>query len=202
MSNDLPYLVNPRGKLVIVSGPSGAGKSSVCKAMLDAFPRLVWSVSATTRPKRPEEIDGRNYHFMAEEEFLRKLEAGEFIEHARVHGHYYGTLARPVDEAIEAGCSCLLDIDVQGAAKIKDQNKYDLVLIFIDPPNWETLRQRLMERGSDSTATIERRMQNAIRETEMAGFYHYRVVNEDLGKTIETVREILQAETGWASEIL
>lgn len=194
MSNNLHYLCQRKGKVVIISGPSGVGKTTICTAMLRTFPRLRWSVSATTRPHRPGEVEGKDYHFLSPENFLQKIKAGEFLEYAEVHGDYYGTLVKPIDEAIEAEYSCLLDIDVQGASKIKEQNKYDLVLIFIAPPSLQELGKRLLARGSNTPATIERRIYNATMEMEKAIFYHYRVVNERLAQTIKTVHEILSAE--------
>lgn len=181
-----------RGRLFIVSGPSGVGKTTICKELCNHFPTLKWSVSVTTRNKRKGEREGVDYWYMPEKEFLQKVERDEFIEYAQVHGHYYGTLRGPLEEALLGGCHYLLEIDVQGAAKIKARNLYDPVLIFIMPPDLESLHQRLCKRNSETAEVIEGRLKNAAGELQEARFYDHYVVNHDLENTIVEVRKIVE----------
>ncbi|MCX7591338.1 MAG: guanylate kinase, partial [Kiritimatiellae bacterium] len=145
-----------RPLLIVISAPSGGGKTTLCNRLRADYPELVYSVSCTTRPRRGDEKDGREYHFLTEEEFERKVRAGEFLEHAVVHGYHYGTPVGPIREALAAGHSVLLDIDVQGAEQLrqkvlkvspKDPLHGRLVDIFVEPPSLEELRRRLERRG-------------------------------------------------------
>ena len=177
------------GKMVLISGPSGAGKSTVCRALLED-PRLVFSVSATTRPMREGEVDGRDYFFLTPEEFAERRGRGEFLEHAEVHGHMYGTLSAQMDTALESGHIFLLEIDVQGANQIRAQRIPGLS-IFIVPPDGEELRRRLVGRGTDLPEVVERRLAKAEDEDRERVKYDHVVINDDLERTLEEVRGLI-----------
>jgi guanylate kinase len=188
-----------RPLLLVVSAPSGAGKSTLCERLRAEFPALRYSVSCTTRPPRGREADGRAYHFLSEEEFERRARAGEFLEHARVHGHRYGTLRRAVADALRAGDDVLMDIDVQGAAQVRDMARRSapgdplregFVDIFIEPPDLDTLRARLVARGEDAPDEIARRMEQARRELERRGEYRHRIVNDRLDEAQSRLRAV------------
>jgi guanylate kinase len=178
-----------RGKLLVVSGPSGSGKSTI-NARLRRHPRVEFSISATTRQPRKGETDGVDYHFLTVEEFERRRDAGEFLEHAEVHGNYYGTLRAPVDAALEAGQVFLLEIDVQGAGQLVDAGVEGLYL-FIDVPSLEELRRRLESRGTDSKEVIERRLAGAERERKARGRYDHVIVNDDLERAYAEVLALI-----------
>ncbi len=182
----------PKGKMVVISGPSGAGKSTVCRRILED-PRVQFSVSATTRPIRAGEVDGRDYHFLDKETFRKKAAAGEFIEYASVHGNMYGTLRAPMEEALETGQHVLLEIDVQGALQIKDQEIPGL-FIFIAPPSFEELRRRLVGRGTESAEVVERRLAKAEDEYRERVKYDHVVVNDDLERCVAEVRRLIGLE--------
>ncbi|MCB9914688.1 MAG: guanylate kinase [Planctomycetes bacterium] len=177
------------GKMVVISGPSGAGKSTVCKRILED-PRVQFSVSATTRAKRPGEVDGRDYYFLDKETFRKKVAAGEFLESASVHGNMYGTLRKPVEDAMAAGKHVLLEIDVQGALQLKDQDVPGLH-IFIAPPSFEELRRRLVGRATDAPEVIERRLAKAEDEYRERVKYDHVVVNDDLERCVAEVRRLI-----------
>jgi guanylate kinase len=182
-----------QGRLFVVSGPSGAGKSTLCQGAArrtDAY----LSVSATTRPCGPHETEGRDYYFLSEAEFQARLAAGEFLEHARVFDHYYGTPAEPVRQMLGAGRNVILEIDVQGAAQVFARMP-EAVGVLVLPPCMETLRQRLLDRRRDSAPTIEKRLAQAQREIDEAratGRYRYAVVNEDLPRAIDELATIVK----------
>lgn len=178
-----------RGKLAVISGPSGAGKSTIVRALL-GDPRVEFSVSATTRPKRPGEVDGRDYHFLTPEEFQQKVRAGEFIEFANVHGNLYGTLRGPMERALAEGRIYLIEIDVQGAAQLQALG-IPGVYIFIAPPSFEALRRRLRGRGTDPPEVIERRLAKAEDEWRERVRYDHVVVNDDVDRAVAEVRGIL-----------
>jgi guanylate kinase len=176
-----------RGKMVVISGPSGSGKSTICKELL-ADPRIVFSVSATTRAKRPGEVDGRDYHFIAPDEFRRRIEKGEFIEHAEVFGNLYGTLRAPLEKALSEGKVYLLEIDVQGALQLKAM-KEPGIYVFISPPDFEELRRRLQKRGTEQPEVLERRLHKAEDEYRERVKYDHVVVNDDLARAVREVRK-------------
>lgn len=180
------------GKMVVISGPSGAGKSTVCRRILEDE-RVQFSVSATTRAMREGEVDGRDYYFLSPEDFRAKVEAGEFIEYASVHGNMYGTLRAPMQAALEAGRHVLLEIDVQGALQLKDQGIPGLY-IFIAPPSFEELRRRLVGRATDAPEVIERRLAKAEDEYRERVKYDHVVVNDDLERCLAEVRELIGLE--------
>ena len=178
-----------RGRMVVISGPSGSGKSTICKRLLED-PRVVFSVSATTRRMRPGEVDGRDYHFLAVEEFRKRLARGEFIEHAEVYGNLYGTLRQPLEDAIAAGQLYLLEIDVQGALQLKalgEPGQY----IFIAPPDFEELRRRLEKRNTETPEALERRLHKAEDEYRERMKYDHVVVNDDLERAVGEVRSLM-----------
>ncbi len=192
---------NKPGLLVVISAPSGGGKTTVIREILKSCDDLFqYSVSATTRKPRGHEKDGVDYYFISEEEFQRRVEAGDFIEWAKVHGHYYGTPRQPIDEAIARGKIIFLDIDVQGGLEIKKQYGDDALLIFIMPPSIEELEKRLRGRKTDSEAEIAKRLAAVPVEIEKSRFYDAVVVNNDLQETVKKVREIVyktyQAKAG------
>lgn len=182
-----------RGFLVVISGPSGVGKTSFCAHLLETRNDTVRSISATTRALRPGEEHGRDYFFFDRAEFDARAKAGEFLEHAEVHGHCYGTPARFVEEAIEQGKIVLLNIDVQGGLAIKAGHP-DGVYIFVYPPSLESLRARLTGRNQDDDAEIARRLANAPGEMRCWREYDYVVVNEDLEAALSQVSAIVEAE--------
>jgi len=177
-----------RGRLVVLSGPAGAGKTTVAERLCrEAGIRR--SVSATTRPPRQGEVDGRDYFFVSEDEFRRRLARDEFLEHARVHGHLYGTPRQPVEEALRAGESRLLVIDVQGALQVKAHCP-DALLVFLDAPD-AALGERLAGRATEDTAEQGKRRAGAPAERHFKEHYDHCVVNDDLERTVAELRAIL-----------
>jgi guanylate kinase len=168
-----------RGELFVISAPSGAGKTTLCNELFKRIPDLAFSVSHTTRPPRPGEVDGRDYHFVSEEEFEGLVNQGAFLEWARVHGNFYGTSREYVLAQLSRGVDIVLDIDVQGARQVKEKFPGS-VSIFILPPSWDVLEQRLLERGSESVERLRLRLRNAHRELEEVTGYDYTVINDRL----------------------
>jgi guanylate kinase len=192
-----PFLSVPivrRGLLFILSSPSGAGKTTIARALLERDSRLSVSVSVTTRPMRPGEVDGKDYHFISKEEFDRMVENNELLEHARVFGNYYGTPLRPVEEALANSQDILFDIDWQGTQQLKQKLVNDLVTVFILPPSKEELERRLRARQQDDESVIQDRMKKASDEISHYSEYDYIVVNTDLEHSIRHAQAILDAE--------
>jgi guanylate kinase len=179
-----------RGKLVVISAPSGAGKTTIARAILDAHPTLRFSVSATTRPVRDGEIDGRDYFFLTREEFLRRIGAGEFVEWEEIYGNLYGTLHREVDRALDEGRHILFDIDVKGGISVRKAYPESL-LIFIRPPSLQTLNERLRNRKTESDAAVSQRMARAPLELELGAQFDHQVVNDDLPRAVAEVNTIV-----------
>ncbi|MFH1980531.1 MAG: guanylate kinase [Pseudomonadota bacterium] len=177
------------GRLFVVSAPSGAGKTTLCNAIRSRFPMLQYSVSATTRAPRPGERDGVDYHFISKAAFEAGIRSGEWAEWAAVHGNYYGTAARVIDEAIRGGRHILLDIDVQGAAQIVARFP-DCVTIFIMPPSSAVLKQRLLDRGTDDPAEIARRLAAAENEMAQRDRYRHVVVNAALDSAVTELSQL------------
>lgn len=190
---------------IVISAPSGCGKSTLIDMILQEYPDIVYSISCTTREIRGEEEDGLDYHFLGKERFEQLIAENAFIEYAAVHGNYYGTLKAPIAEVLAEGNSMILDIDVQGAAKVRDYvrslpnsdpMKIGYVDIFIDPPSIDELRSRLEGRGTDSPATIEKRLANAEGEIQRAGEYMFRVTNDDLAIAYRRLCDLIDAMSG------
>ena len=180
-----------KGRLFVISGPSGTGKGTICKELIkDDKIRL--SVSMTTRNPREGEVHGVSYYFATKEEFLQKIEAGGFLEHAEVFGNYYGTPKMEVLELLNEGIDVLLEIDVQGALQIKDVYP-EAVLVFILPPSMTELRSRLSGRGTETPAVVERRLGEAANEISFVDRYDYAVINDDLDEAIENVKNVIRA---------
>lgn len=190
-----------KGILYIISAPSGAGKSTLCRELLDIFPELRHSVSFTTRSPRSGELEGRDYHFVSREEFLRMVAASEFAEWAEVHGNLYGTSLNTLRRSREEGIDLILDIDCQGAALLKEKQVAG-VNIFILPPSFRELRLRLEGRGSDPPDVIERRLINAEDEIRQAGWYDYIIVNDVFSRAVEDLKSIVIAERHRAGFVL
>jgi guanylate kinase len=185
--------------VVVISGPSGAGKSSFVKALLRGNGGdLVYSVSATTRAKRAHEAEARDYFFLSRDEFQRRVEAGDFVEHAQVHGEMYGTLRSQIEQVLDSGRNVLLDVDVQGGQAVRRVYP-DAVLIFVLPPSIEDLEERLRARGTDREDRIKVRLENAQREIALMREYDYAVVNDDLETATRKVLAIVEAERCRAS---
>lgn len=181
------------GNLFIVSAPSGAGKTSLVKALLQAGIDLTLSISYTSRPARPEEMDGRDYHFVSREIFEQKLEQGEFLESAELYGNLYGTSQKWINETIESGHDILLEIDSQGAQQVR-RNFPQAVGIFVLPPSLAVLETRLRQRGQDSAEAIARRLAAAREEIGHVGEYDYVIINEKLDNALQDLSCVIQAE--------
>ncbi len=179
-----------RGKLIVISAPSGAGKTAIAWQIMKRNPSLVFSVSATTRAKRAGEVDGRDYYFLTREEFERRVRAGEFVEWEEVFGNCYGTLKADVEKSLQAGHHVVFDIDVNGGLSIKRQYP-DALLIFIQPPSIGVLRERLVKRGSENDATLQRRLDRVPMEMEKGKAFDYQVVNDDLQRAVDEVQKIV-----------
>jgi guanylate kinase len=179
---------------VILSAPSGGGKTTVARLLRERRPDVGFSISATTRPPRSYERDGRDYWFVSPEEFRRMAEAGELVEWAEVHGNLYGTPRRNLEAAVERGEYLLLDIDIQGARQIREQVP-EAVQVFILPPSGEALVERLLHRGSEDDVVRRRRLRNAREEISAAAEFDYVVVNDRLEATVAAVEGILEAES-------
>ncbi len=181
------------GNLFCVAAPSGAGKSSLVKALLEIDSRLVVSVSHTTRPPRGQEMDGREYHFVDEANFLAMIERGEFFEHAHVHGNRYGTSRKAIQERLARGEDVVLEIDWQGALQIKQIFQH-AVLIFILPPSWDELAQRLNRRGEDQPEVIATRLANARHEVAQARHFDFVIINSLFEKAVFDLKAVVHAQ--------
>ncbi|HMO51099.1 MAG TPA: guanylate kinase [Kiritimatiellia bacterium] len=193
----------PRPLLIVISAPSGTGKTTLCDRLISEFRTMKYSVSCTTRSPRDGEIDGVDYHFISEDAFEGKVKAGDFLEHAEVHGRHYGTLRDAVMANLRKGIDVLMDIDVQGAAQIRDVMmrasaddplRRAYVDVFIAPPSLDVLHARLKGRGKDSDEVIERRMQQVEKELACWRDYQYFIINDRLDATYDTLRSIIIAE--------
>jgi guanylate kinase len=179
--------------MLVLSSPSGAGKTTLARRLLDGDPNLEMSVSATTRPARPNEVAGRDYHFISDAEFGHRTMADQFLEHASVFGHRYGTPKAPVMEALAKGHDVLFDIDWQGTQQLKQQRD-DVVSVFVLPPSRDELERRLRERAQDADTVVARRMAKANDEISHWAEYDYVVVNHDIDTALAQIKTILAAE--------
>jgi guanylate kinase len=180
------------GKVFVITGPSGVGKGTLIEQLLDRVPELELSTSATTREPRAGEVDGRDYHFLTPEEFRRRLEAGDFLEHASYSGNYYGTLRSEVERRLAGGGSVVLEIEVQGARQVRDALGEDAVLIFVAPPDEKVLRERLEGRATDSQEAIEQRLRTAEVELAARSEFPLEVVNDDLRRSAAELEELVR----------
>lgn len=186
--------IQRRGFLLVLSSPSGAGKTTISRIVVQRDENLQLSISATTRPPRPGEIEGQHYYFVTREKFDAMVAKGELLEHATVFGNCYGTPRAPVMQALDAGVDIISDVDWQGTQQLKERARDDLISIFVLPPSREALRERLQSRAQDSAEVIESRM--ALSSEEMSHWpeYDYVIVNEDLDDSVKQVQAILDAE--------
>jgi len=186
------------GILFVISAPSGAGKTTLVEALRQT-PNLFYSVSCTTRLPRSGEIDGEDYQFLSDADFRVKLEADDFLEHAQVHGDYYGTLREPVLTNLNKGVDVLMDIDTQGAATIRNCDdptiRQALTDVFIMPPDLDELRRRLTKRGTETAQQIDSRLATAVREMELWRDYRYTIVSGSVEEDLEKIRHIMAAES-------
>ncbi|ERI92850.1 guanylate kinase [Clostridiales bacterium oral taxon 876 str. F0540] len=184
--------MNQKGLLLVISGPSGAGKGTICKALLEKNDFWI-SVSSTTRSPRDGEVHGNNYYFITKEEFKDKIDKGDFLEYAEVYGNYYGTPKSNVIEMLESGKDVILEIDIQGALKVKEAFP-EGIFIFILPPSMEELKQRIIRRGSETPESLMTRFKSAYKEINYVSKYSYAVVNDTVSDAVEKIESIVIAE--------
>ena len=181
---------------VTIAGPSGGGKSTLCKMLLNRYHNVVHSVSNTTRPRREGEREGVHYFFLSREDFQKRIDAGQMVEWAEVHGNYYGTSREFLEGAVARGKIVVLDIDVQGVKSFKRLYPDETLSIFLLPPSMDVLETRLRSRGTDSDAVIEKRLRNAREEISHSSRFDYAIVNNDLDDAFIELCEILEKELG------
>lgn len=182
-----------KGILIVVSGFSGAGKGTLMKALLNKYDNYALSISATTRNPREGEVDGREYFFKTVEEFEKMIAKDELIEYAKYVNNYYGTPRAYVEEQLESGKDVILEIEIQGALKVKEKFP-ETLLLFVTPPNAVILRERLVGRGTETMEVIESRMQRAAQEAEGMENYDYLIINDDLDRCVQEMHQIIEAE--------
>jgi len=186
--------IKRRGILLVLSSPSGAGKTTISRALVAGDRNLRMSVSVTTRPRRPREIDGRHYHFVTHDQFDLMVGRGDLLEHATVFGNSYGTPRKPVMEALENGKDIISDVDWQGTQQLTAQVREDLVSVFVLPPSMAALKRRLQSRAQDPREVVQARMAKSSDEMSHWAEYDYVIVNQDLAASIRQVRAVLTAE--------
>lgn len=184
--------MNQKGLLLVISGPSGAGKGTICKALLEKS-EFWLSVSSTTRNPRAGEVHGENYYFISKEDFKNRIDKGDFLEYAEVYGNYYGTPRSSVIEMLESGKNVILEIDIQGASKVKEAFP-EGIFIFILPPSMEELKQRIIKRGSETPESLMTRFKSAYKEINYVSKYSYAVVNDTVNSAVEKIESIVIAE--------
>jgi guanylate kinase len=190
----VPITLRRRGVMLIVSSPSGAGKTTISRLLLEREKALAMSISVTTRPRRPSEVSGRDYHFIDRSEYDRMVARNEFLEHAEVFGNGYGTPRAPVEKALAEGRDILFDVDWQGTRQMAQSARADMVSVFILPPSYGELERRLRTRAQDSDEAIARRMAKAADEMSHWQEYDYIVINHDVEVSVNAVQSILTAE--------
>jgi guanylate kinase len=183
-----------RGLMFVLSSPSGAGKTTLTRLLVQKEENIDLSISVTTRPRRPSEVDGVHYHFLTREEFEKMRDAGELLEWAEVHGNYYGTPAKPVEKALAKGKDVLFDIDYQGTRQLYKKAASDVVSIFVLPPSITEMKKRIRRRASEDDAAIRKRLETAKQELKRWGEYDYVVINDDLDAAFADIHAILSAE--------
>lgn len=182
-----------RGALIVISAPSGAGKTTLCHMLIKELPYAEFSISVTSREPREGEVDGRDYIFVNEEDFKKRVKEERMLEWAKVHGNYYGTSKNFVETRLNKGLYVILDIDVQGGLQVKE--KYpEAILIFVLPPSIEELEERLKNRKQDSSGEIKKRLKNAYEEMEYLSRYDYLVVNDDIAEALHDIKAIIRAD--------
>ncbi|SHE92624.1 guanylate kinase [Fodinibius roseus] len=181
-----------RGKIIVLVAPSGAGKTTLARRLLNEYPEIKFSTSATTRPPRKGEIEGEDYYFLNEDEFSRMIEGNAFLEWEYYSGYRYGTLQSEVDKLVDSGYFPLLDIEVKGALNVLEIYGSEAISIFIEPPSMDVLRQRLRKRGSETNVTLKKRLQRAEMEMNHARHFDHIVVNDDLDTAYEEIRTIIE----------
>ena len=179
--------------ILLISGPSGAGKSTLLERLANDYDDFYFSISATTRPPRPGEKEGVNYYYLSQEEFEEGIKNDAFLEYANVHGNYYGTPIKPIYDALNSGKNVVLDIDVQGFRIVKDKLGKDFLSVFISPKNEKTLKDRLVNRATESEEIIANRLHNATAEVQAIGRYDFFIINEDLDKAYNELKLLYQA---------
>ena len=194
MSDSDPFRISRRGLMLVLSSPSGAGKTTIAREILARDANLSLSVSATTRPKRPGEVEGHDYYFMTEEDFRLMVNRQELLEHATVFGNLYGTPRAPVEKSLAVGRDVLFDIDWQGTQQLRESAREDLVSVFILPPTTRELERRLKSRAQDSDEVVAQRMSKAADEMSHYPEYDYIIVNHDIEASVAQVQAILTAE--------
>jgi guanylate kinase len=179
-------------KLIVISAPSGCGKTTIAKAILSKYPAMFFSVSATTRPIRAGEVQGKDYFFLTKLEFEDRIRIGDLVEWEEIYGNYYGTLKCEIRRALDHGNSMLFDVDVKGALSIRQHFPNDSILIFIMPPSMEVLKTRLENRKTESPETLKRRLDRVPMELKEGSQFDFQVVNDDLQQAIADVDKIVQ----------
>ena len=180
------------GKLIVIAAPSGCGKTTIAKAILKKYPAMLFSVSATTRPMRDGEINGKDYFFLTKVEFEERIRIGDLVEWEQIYGNYYGTLKSEINRALEQNHVMLFDVDVKGALSIRRHFPFESVLLFIRPPNFEVLKKRLENRNTENPEMLRRRLERVPMELEQGWQFDFQIVNDDLEKAINEVDEIVQ----------
>lgn len=186
-------MTKERGQLIVFSGPSGVGKGTILARYMKGREDICYSVSATTRSPRPGEEDGKHYFFWTKEKFEEMIAADQMLEYAQYNGNYYGTPKQFVEEKLAAGVDVVLEIEVQGAAKVRAACPEGL-FIFVLPPSFDTLRSRLTGRGTEDSATVQKRLDAALGELRQAESYDYVIVNDDLDRAVEALATVVQAD--------
>ena len=186
--------ITRRGLMLVLSSPSGAGKTSICKKLLEQEKELTLSVSATTRTRRPGEVEGADYQFISTLEFETRINKAQFLEYAKVFGHYYGTPSHLVENSLQSGRDVLFDIDWQGTQQLKAKARQDLVSVFILPPSIKELEKRLFKRAQDTIEVVAERMSKSSNEMSHYPEYDYVIINYDLNQSVQQVQSILHAE--------
>ena len=182
-----------RGKTFIICGPSGVGKGTVVARLLASYPKLYFSVSATTRPPRPGEVDGKHYHFLSREQFQRWIDEDAFLEHAEFVGNLYGTPKLYVDKAMDQGRDVILDIEIQGAEQVH-RRRPEAIRIYVAPPSWAELERRLIGRGTEDMEKVRSRLERGKQEFAAAGSFDYFVINDTVDNAVTEIRAIMLAE--------